>query len=291
MTSPRVAILSSRIRVEEKLLLQAFRHRGVEPERIDDAEVVLDIGGRPGGWDVVLDRSLSQSRALAALRILEAQGTATVNRAVVVATCGDKVATNAALAQAGLPAPRTLVAFTPESALRAVEELGYPVVIKPPVGSWGRMVARINDRDAAEAILEHKAQLGSSADSVFYIQEHVDKPGRDIRSFVIGDETICAIYRHSEHWITNTARGGRTSNCPVTAEIDRLSRGAAGAVGGGVVAVDLMERSDGRLLIGEVNHTMEFRNSIDVTGVDIPGRIAEHVLAVARRGAPVAVAP
>jgi [lysine-biosynthesis-protein LysW]--L-2-aminoadipate ligase len=208
-----------------------------------------------------------------------------------VATCGDKVATNAALAQAGLPAPRTLVAFTPESALRAVEELGYPVVIKPPVGSWGRMVARINDRDAAEAILEHKAQLGSSADSVFYIQEHVDKPGRDIRSFVIGDETICAIYRHSEHWITNTARGGRTSNCPVTAEIDRLSRGAAGAVGGGVVAVDLMERSDGRLLIGEVNHTMEFRNSIDVTGVDIPGRIAEHVLAVARRGAPVAVAP
>ena len=291
MTPPRVAILCSRIRVEEKLLLQAFRHRGVEPERIDDAEVVLDIGGRPSGWDVVLDRSLSQSRALAALRILEAQGTTTVNRAEVVATCGDKVATSAALAQRGLPAPRTLVAFTPEAALRAIEELGYPVVIKPPVGSWGRMVARINDRDAAEAILEHKQQLGSSAHGVYYLQEHIDKPGRDIRSFVIGDETICAIYRHSEHWITNTARGGRTSNCPVTPAIDDLSRAAALAVGGGVVAVDLLERADGQLLIGEVNHTMEFRNSIDVTGVDIPGRIADHVLALARRGALAAVAP
>jgi [lysine-biosynthesis-protein LysW]--L-2-aminoadipate ligase len=291
VTPPRVAILCSRIRVEEKLLLQAFRHRGVEPERIDDAEVVLDIGGRPSGWDVVLDRSLSQSRALAALRILEAQGTTTVNRAEVVATCGDKVATSAALAQRGLPAPRTLVAFTPEAALRAIEELGYPVVIKPPVGSWGRMVARINDRDAAEAILEHKQQLGSSAHGVYYLQEHIDKPGRDIRSFVIGDETICAIYRHSEHWITNTARGGAREI--VDRRRHRAVGGAAAAlaVGGGVVAVDLLERADGQLLIGEVNHTMEFRNSIDVTGVDIPGRIADHVLALARRGALAAVAP
>ena len=202
----------------------------------------------------------------------------------MVATCGDKVATSAALAGRGLPSPRTLVAFTPEAALRAVEELGYPVVIKPAVGSWGRMVSRLNDRDAAEAVLEHKRALGSAADSVFYLQEHVDKPGRDIRSFVVGGETICAIYRRSEHWITNTARGGEASNCPVTGEIDRLSRAAAEAVGGGMVAVDLLERGDGELLISEVNHTMEFRNSIDTTGVDIPGRMADHVLALAARG-------
>jgi [lysine-biosynthesis-protein LysW]--L-2-aminoadipate ligase len=278
----RVGLLCSRIRVEEKLLLQAFRARGVEPERIDDEAVVLEIGppGRPR-WDAVLDRTLSQSRALAALRILEASGVPTVNRARVVATCGDKVATSAALAARGVPVPRTLVAFTPEAALRAVEEIGYPAVLKPPVGSWGRMVARLNDRDAAEAVLDHKHHLGTAQDSIFYVQEHVDKPGRDIRSFVVGGETICAIYRWSEHWITNTARGGRASNCPVTAEIDRLSRAAAAAVGGGVVAVDLMERRDGALLVSEVNHTMEFRNSVGTTGVDIPGRIADHVLAVA----------
>jgi [lysine-biosynthesis-protein LysW]--L-2-aminoadipate ligase len=288
VTSPRIGVLCSRIRVEEKLLLQALRARGAEPERIDDDQAVLEIRGRAGTsppWDAVLDRSLSQSRALAALRVLEAQGVTTVNAAAVVAVCGDKVATSAALARRGLPTPRTLVAFTPEAALRGVEELGYPVVIKPAVGSWGRMVSRLNDRDAAEAVLEHKRALGSAADSVFYVQEHVDKPGRDIRSFVVGGETVCAIYRESEHWITNTARGGHASNCPVTAEIDRLSRGAAEAVGGGMVAVDLLESRDGRLLISEVNHTMEFRNSIDTTGVDIPGRIADHVLALARETA------
>ena len=302
MTAPRIGILCSRIRVEEKLLLQALRARGAEPERLDDDQVVLAIrgqagrGGGPGAaaaapaWDVVFDRSLSQTRALAALRILEAQGVVTVNTARVVATCGDKVATSAALTGRGLPSPRTLVAFTPEAALRAVEELGYPVVIKPAVGSWGRMVARLNDRDAAEAVLEHKRALGSAANSVFYVQEHVDKPGRDIRSFVIGGETICAIYRRSEHWITNTARGGEASNCPVTGEVDRLSRAAAEAVGGGMVAVDLMERGDGELLISEVNHTMEFRNSIDTTGVDIPGRMADHVLALAAQGTPVGAA-
>ena len=285
MTSPRIGILCSRIRVEEKLLLQAFRARGAEPERIDDDEVVLDIRGPaadPPCWDVVFDRSLSQTRALAALRVLEGQGVPTVNTAAVVAICGDKLATTAALAAHGLPSPRTLVAFTPDAALRAIDQLGYPVVIKPAVGSWGRMVSRLNDRDAAEAVLEHKRALGSATDSVFYIQEHIDKPGRDIRSFVVGGETICAIYRESEHWITNTARGGHASNCPVTAEVDRLSRGAADAVGGGMVAVDLLERGDGELLISEVNHTMEFRNSIDTTGVDIPGRMAEHVLALAQ---------
>ena len=282
MTPPRIGILCSRVRVEEKLLLQALRARGTEPERIDDEGVVLEIGRGGPTWDAVLDRSLSQSRALAALRVLEARGVTTINPSAVVAACGDKVATSALLVARGLPTPRTLVAFTPEAALRAVEELGYPVVIKPAVGSWGRMVSRLNDRDAAEAVLEHKRALGSAQDSVFYLQEHVDKPGRDIRSFVVGGETICAIYRESEHWITNTARGGHASNCPVTAEIDRLSRAAAAAVGGGMVAVDLLERSDGELLIAEVNHTMEFRNSIDTTGVDIPGRIADHVQALAR---------
>ncbi|TME83670.1 MAG: RimK family alpha-L-glutamate ligase [Chloroflexi bacterium] len=180
---------------------------------------------------------------------------------------------------AGVPSPRTLIAFTPESALEAIETLGYPVVLKPAIGSWGRLLAKISDRDAAEALLEHKDTLGSYQHAIFYIQEYVDKPSRDIRSFVVGDETICAIYRESSHWITNTARGGQARNCPVTPEIDRLSRAAARAVGGGVLAIDLLEHPDG-LVVSEVNYTMEFRNSIDTTGVDIPGRIVDYVLRV-----------
>jgi [lysine-biosynthesis-protein LysW]--L-2-aminoadipate ligase len=156
--------------------------------------------------------------------------------------------------------------------------MGYPVVIKPVFGSWGRLLARINDRDAAEAILEHKEVLGSPQHNVIYIQEYVRKPGRDIRAFVVGDECICAIYRNSEHWITNTARGGRAENCPVTPEIGELSVRAAKAVGGGVLAVDLLEAPDRGFLVNEINHTMEFRNSIAPTGVDIPGRAVEYAL-------------
>jgi len=178
--------------------------------------------------------------------------------------------------------PRCKVAFTPASALQAMEELGYPVVLKPAVGSWGRLLSKINDREAAEAVLEHKQVLGTYHHSIFYVQEYIHKPARDIRSFVVGDETIAAIYRYSDHWITNTARGGHAKNCPITPEIDRLSVAAAKAVGGGVVAVDLLETAAGQLLVNEVNYTMEFRNSIDTTGVDIPSRVVEYVLAVAK---------
>ena len=178
-----------------------------------------------------------------------------------------------------MPIPRTILAFDHDSALAAIEEIGYPVVMKPAIGSWGRLLARINDRDAAEAILEHKITLGSFHHGAFYIQEYVNKPGRDIRSFVVGDETICAIYRDSPHWITNTARGGVASNCPVTPEINELSRAAARAVGGGVVAIDLFESESG-ILVNEVNYTMEFRNSIDTTGVNIPARIVDYVIEV-----------
>jgi [lysine-biosynthesis-protein LysW]--L-2-aminoadipate ligase len=170
------------------------------------------------------------------------------------------------------------VAFTSESALQAIEELGYPVVLKPVVGSWGRLLARINDRDAAEAVLEHKETLGSYQHSIFYIQEYIAKPGRDIRAFVVGDHTICAIYRASGHWITNTAKGGQASNCPVTPKLDALCHRAAQAVGGGVLAIDVLEDPDRGFLVNEVNHTMEFRNSIHTTGVDIPAVVARYVV-------------
>lgn len=280
----RVALLCSRVRVEEKLLRDALAQRGADVQRVDDREIVLDLTAPWSDFDVVLERSLSQTNALAALQVFEAWGLPTVNRYAVTALCNDKLSTSAALTAAGIPSPRTLVAFTADAAIEAAEQIGYPVVLKPLTGSWGRLLARINDRDAAEALFEHKATLGSHEHSVFYLQEHCNKPARDIRVFVIDGEPICAIYRESEHWITNTARGAVTSNCPVSADIASLSRRASAAVGGGVLAVDLLEDSD-RLLVSEVNAGMEFRNSIDVTGVDIPGRVADFALQVARTSA------
>lgn len=288
-SSPRIGLLCSRVRVEEKLLHEAFERRGVAFERLDERELILDLG--PAGartthgplpeLDLVFDRSISFGSARYGLALLEAQGLRCLNRSSVIATCGDKALSSAAFAVAGVPTPRTVVAFTPESALAAVEELGYPAVVKPVVGSWGRLVARINDRHAAEAVFEDRSVLGSWQHKVLYCQELVDKPGRDIRAFVVGDECIAAIYRSSEHWITNTARGGKASNCPLTPELTALSVRAAQAVGGGILAIDLLETKAGELLVIEANHTMEFRNSIDTTGVDIPGRMVDYAVELA----------
>jgi [lysine-biosynthesis-protein LysW]--L-2-aminoadipate ligase len=276
----RIGVLCSRIRAEEKLLFTELERRGLTYTKIDDREQIFDLHTRNYPYDVVLERCIQHSRALYILKILNDAGVPTVNDYEVALTCGDKFLTTQALIHAGVPTPRNLLAFTPESALAAMEQLGYPVVLKPVVGSWGRMVSKINDRDAAEAILEHRDVLGSYQHAIFYIQEYIVKPDRDIRTFVVGDECIAGIYRTSSHWITNTARGGIATNCPITPEIADLSLRAAQAVGGGVVAIDLLETQDGRLLVNEVNYTMEFRNSIDTTGVNIPARIIDYVVAM-----------
>ncbi|MCC6190090.1 MAG: lysine biosynthesis protein LysX [Anaerolineales bacterium] len=282
----RVGILLSRVRIEEKWLFEALNRRSVPYDRLDDREVRFDLAD-PAPWqryDVVLERSLSFGRGLYATRVLNQWGIPTVNTAAVAAVCGDKLSTSAALQAADVPQPAVRVAFTPEAALAAIEELGYPVVLKPVIGSWGRLVSKINDREAAEALLEHREVLGNFQQQIFYIQEYIAKPGRDIRAFVVGSETIAAIYRASPHWITNTARGGQATDCPVTPELNALCVAAARAVGGGVLALDVLEDSERGLLINEVNHTMEFHSSVPVTGVDIPGEIIDYALTVAAGG-------
>ncbi len=281
----KIGVLVSQVRVEEKWLFAALEKRGLDYDRLDDRKVRFDLA-HPDSWlqyDVVLERSLSFSRGLYALQILNSWGIPTVNLARVAAICGDKLATTNALLQAKVPQPNVRVAFTPESALVVIEEMGYPVVLKPIVGSWGRMVSKVNDRDSAEALLEHREVLGNYQHQIFYIQEFIRKPGRDIRAFVVGDETVTAIYRTSEHWITNTARGGRGSVCPLSPELDAICVAAAKAVGGGVLAVDLLEDTDRGLLVNEINHTMEFHTTVPVTGVDIPGKIIDYTVQVGQR--------
>jgi [lysine-biosynthesis-protein LysW]--L-2-aminoadipate ligase len=281
----KIGVLCSRVRIEEKMLFAALRERGVDYERVDPRGVALDLHGN--GWDAydaVLVRCLSHSRAYYLTRWLGDLGVPTVSPHRVVATCGDKMLTSAALQADGLPIPHTVIAFTPETALKAIEEMGYPVVLKPLLGSWGRLLARVNDRDAAEAILEHKTTLGGYLHGVFYIQEYVDKPGRDIRTLVVGDEVVYGVYRRSDHWITNTARGGEAEPGALSPEITALSLAAARAVGGGIVAVDLLETADGRLLINEVNHTPEFHGAIQATDADVAGKIVDYTLRIAKEG-------
>jgi [lysine-biosynthesis-protein LysW]--L-2-aminoadipate ligase len=270
--------------VEEKWIFAALERRGVDYERLDDRRVFYDLD-HPELWlqyDVILERSISYNAGLYALRILNAWGIPTVNTVAVAEACGDKLATSTALARSGIAQPHNVVAFTPESALEAIESMGYPVVLKPVVGSWGRLLAKVNDRDAAEAILEHKAVLGSVQHSVFYIQEFIRKPGRDIRVFVIGDQAVTAIYRKSPHWITNTARGGEGELCELTPDLEEICIRAGQAVGGGVLAVDIIEDPQRGYLVNEINHTMEFHTLQPITGIDIADMIVEYVIQVAK---------
>jgi [lysine-biosynthesis-protein LysW]--L-2-aminoadipate ligase len=273
----RIGLLHSLIRKEEKLLLGEFKGRkGIELVMLDDRKLIFDLQSGPD-IDVALERCINHSRAMHGMRLMESVGIRCINNSEVARICGDKILTSLALKEAGVAQPELRIAFTEESALNAIDELGYPVVLKPAVGSWGRLLSKVNDREAAESILEHKAILGSYHHSIFYIQKYVEKKGRDIRSFVVGDECIAAIYRSSKHWITNTALGGTATGCPVNDELAEASLRAAKAVGGGIVAVDLFEAPEG-LLVNEVNYTMEFKNSIDTTGVNIPAKIVDYVV-------------
>ncbi|MBN8579459.1 MAG: lysine biosynthesis protein LysX [Anaerolineae bacterium] len=277
----RIGFLYTRLRAEEKYLLDELEKQpDVEVVRINDGDQFFDIHQAPEQVDVLFERSISYSRGLYISRIFEAHGIPVVNSSLVAERCGDKYVTSQLLAKNGIPTPRVLMAFDEESALQAVEAMGYPCVLKPVVGSWGRLLAKVDNRHMAESLIEHKATLGVNH-QVFYIQEYIHKPGRDIRAFVVGEECIAAIYRSSENWITNTARGGVATNCPVTPEIADLCQRAARAVGGGLLALDLFEDEDG-FTINEINHTMEFRNSITTTGVNIPQKMIEYVLTVAR---------
>lgn len=280
----RIALLHSRIRVEERLLLDELASLGIDHELIDVRELVFDIHD-PSRWtsfDAVIDRCIGQTQALVAVRVFERFGVRCVNPAGVIEACGDKLTTSLLMARHDIPTPRTCMALDEASAIAAIERIGYPAVLKPTTGSWGRLLARVNDRDAAEAVIEHKSTLGSVQHSVFYVQEYVQKPDRDLRVFVVGEEAICGIVRHSAHWITNTARGGVASALEITPEIHDLCTRAARAVagpGGALLAIDLLEAPDRGLLISEINHTMEFRNSIAPTGVNIPRRMIEWVVA------------
>ncbi|MFA5944772.1 MAG: lysine biosynthesis protein LysX, partial [Candidatus Thermoplasmatota archaeon] len=245
---------------------------------------------------------ISFYRGLYVLKFAGVHGIPSVNTYEVASRCGDKAETSLLLAKARVPTPKTRVAFTPEAALRACREVGYPAVLKPTMGSWARLLAKVDNDEQADMVLEHKEALNNPLQQIYYIQEYVTKPQanaavgahaiagiqhqggshRDIRAFVVGDETIAAIHRNSPHWITNTAKGGKATNCPVTDELDDFCQRAAAAVGGGVLALDLMETADG-LTCHEINHTMEFKNSVAPTGVDIPGKILDYCVAQAKR--------
>lgn len=271
-----LAILHSTVRKEEKLIAEAANQRNIRVKLIDIREEIFNPHSYKVDYDIALERSVSTVKGTYAVNFLESLGIKVVNSLEVALNCTDKFTTCLLLRRANVPTPKFALAFSLPQSVQAVEELGgFPVVIKPPLGSWGRLLSKVNDMDALEAVLEHKDVLGTPPQKAFYIQEFVPKHGRDIRAFVVGGETICAIYRESSHWISNTARGAVTRNCPVNDGLRTICGRASKAVGDGLLAIDLFEDQEG-YLVNEINHTMEFRNSEEPTGVSISGAIVDY---------------
>ena len=285
-----VGLLYSRIRRDEKLLLSELRDRGHEVEKIDVRDVAFGLSEPPEALadvDLAIDRCLATSRSLYVTRFCDAYGIPVVNGSRTAELCADKVKNSLALHGAGVPTPRTEVAFTVESALETVERFGYPCVLKPVVGSWGRLMAKLDSRSAAEAVLEHKATLGHYEHKVFYVQEFVDKPGRDVRVVAVDGEPIAAMTRTSDHWLTNAAKGAEAEAFDLDDRARDLVERASAAVGGGLLGVDLMEvgvGDDGEpdgYTVHEVNHTVEFKALDEATDVDVPARVVDWLEVVA----------
>ncbi|MFC7156548.1 lysine biosynthesis protein LysX [Halomarina halobia] len=273
----RIGVLYSRIRRDEKLLLNELRERDHEVEKVDVRSQRFGLREPPASLadcDLVLDRCLATSRSIYATQFVESYGIPVVNAPETATICADKVRTSLALADAGVPTPETEVAFTADAALDIIESFGYPCVLKPVVGSWGRLMAKIDSRSAAEAVLEHKETLGHYEHKVFYVQEFVEKPDRDLRVLAVDGEPIAAMARSSDHWLTNAAKGATTETFAVDDEVAELVARASEAVGGGLLGVDLMETASG-YTIHEVNHTVEFKALTEATDVDVPARVAD----------------
>jgi [lysine-biosynthesis-protein LysW]--L-2-aminoadipate ligase len=283
-----VGVLYSRIRRDEKLLLSELRDRGHEVTKVDVRKESFGLSEPPAvleGVDVAVDRCLATSRSLYVTRFLDAYGIPTVNGPATAELCADKVKNSLALEAAGVPTPRTEVAFTTEAALETVERFGYPCIIKPVIGSWGRLMAKIEGRAAAEAVLEHKATLGHYEHKVFYVQEFVDKPGRDIRVVAVDGEPVAAMTRSSDHWLTNAAKGATAKQFEPDEEVRELVAAASAAVGGGLLGVDLMETGGSGYTVHEVNHTVEFKTLDDAVDVDVPARVVDWLEVVASQTA------
>lgn len=276
----KLSLVYEVVRWEEKAIHAAAKKKGIDIQmiNIDTLSIDLEQGKLAQFGDIALQRCLSYFKSIHLTAVLESKGIQVVNPFRIASITGNKLYGTLALLKAGVPTPKTMISFTPETALSAIEDLGYPVVLKPTMGSWGRLVASLSDRDAASSVLEDREQMFPIY-RVYYLQERVNRPPRDIRGIVIGDQLVAAIYRLSapNDWKTNTARGGKPQLCPITKELEDICAKAAKAVGGdGLFGVDLMETPNG-LVVHEVNNTTEFKNTVPTTGVDIPSLIIEYL--------------
>ena len=272
-------LLYDNIRWEEKAIYESARKRGTDITNVDCKDLILELDGPSYSNKTIIQRCVSYFKSLHSTAALEGLGASVINPLNTSIVCGNKLFTHMKLKNAGIKTPKVVTTFSSEAALSALDSFGYPTIIKPTIGSWGRLIALLKDKDAAKAVIEDRQHMFPLY-QIYYFEEFVDRPPRDIRAIVIGDRVVAAIYRYSENreWKTNMALGGRAESCPVTKELEDICIKSTQAVGGKIVGVDLMESSRDGLLVHEVNNTTEFKNTVRVTGIPIQDMIVDYSL-------------
>lgn len=283
-----ICIIFDKLRFEEKALHDKAIKRGLRTQLIDAKNMTISTTSKKdelGFGDIVLQRSISHFRGLYITACLEFLGFKVINDFNVSQICGNKLVTSLQLARNNIPVPSTSFAFSAEGARNLMNELGYPVVLKPVVGSWGRGVFPIRDEETANMLLETREENGSALSRIYYVQEMIDRPPRDLRCIVVGDSVVTAIYRYSSdsEWRTNVSRGGKAERATITRELEDIVLKAARSVGGGVLGVDLMEDTNRGLLVNEVNNTVEFKGAQLVAEIDIADSIVQYALNIAKK--------
>ena len=288
MPASTFGILYDRIRWEEKELSRQLEIRGITPNMIDAKILVLplDASHYQNLPDLVLGRCVSYYRGVNIASVFESHGISVINTTRVLGVCGNKLETSQILAKNGVSTPKTVVTFSPESAMQALETIGFPCVMKPIVGSWGRQVVLVRDKETAQAFIEMREQSGDSMQSIYYIQEMIKRPPRDIRCIAVGNEIVACTYRYSapDSWKTNVALGGHTEPCKLTPELEEMLQKTVSVVGEGVLGIDIMERSEGSdYVVHEVNGTVEFKGAQLATNQSIAGRIADYLIGLSTK--------
>jgi len=274
----KITVLYDTIRLEEKLLIKAAERHDMQIEMVDCKQLSVNLNENTHEFGTVLQRCVSYYRNIHSTATLEGLCARVVNCLNTGLLAGNKLFTHMLLLKAGIPTPEATIAFSKESAMESLEKNGYPKIIRPTVGSWGRMVSKLNDRDSAEGVIESRESMHPSY-QMYFLEEFVQRPPRDIRAIVIGDTVAGAIYRvsNNSNWKTNTHLGGSAEVCEVSNELEDICIKAKNTVQGEIVGVDLMESNDKGLVVHEINNTTEFRNVVKVTGIDIPTQMLDYL--------------
>ncbi len=282
-----LAVLAARPGWHTRELERAAAERGHRATVVPYEDLVASVGPKPGlrsrsteldQVDVVLARIIPSGSLeqiifrVDALHRLEDRGVPVVNSPRTIERTVDKFWTSSLLEQCGIPTPETVVCESADEAMAAFRLLG-DVIVKPLFGSMGLGMVRVNDEEMAFRVFRTIELIKG----VFYLQRVIDHEGADIRAFVLGGRVLAAIERRAPGWKTNLSRGGTARSIPLPESSAMLAVRAAAAVGADYAGVDLLPGTDGKTYVLEVNGIPGWKGLQQATGLDVAGRLVEHL--------------